>query len=850
MTEFATSIVEAAVAELIVRIEEEPGRPLEEFLTDLDPALRSVVKRRIDILRGESLLQRPPAVAQGTVLAGRFEVRDEVGRGGMGLVLRAWDQELEREVALKLLLRFKPRSPRMERFLQEARVCARLNHPNILSIHEVLELSSGEPMLVLPLIKGRTLRHLLFSQPQAMSVRRRVEIVVQVARAVEYAHSRGVLHRDVKPSNVMVGNHGEVVLMDWGLARMSDALGDDETDSSSPSPSSVHTQTGDSLGTPGYMAPEQARGDSAVIDERTDVYGLGALLHATVSGRDRSHRSGSPTDDLPSALAAVCYRCFRENPDERYQGAAELARDLQAWLDDRQGVAWTDDAVVRIAKLVRRRPGAATGVMVTVVTVLFATVLVQQFRAAQGVRTQLAEQVQSEIDEGNIDRFRRLVEGRVGPMPSGNETERNLVYARQVYEGFRDYGLDLASAQADDILAHIAEVDTRCPVLADQIELGLHQAAHYLVLVRAPLVGKEAFAMDPWVRWLEREEPWTSRACASSIEVLDRLNRDPWRQALWERLRSLWFEARPELRPLDLEAFLAEGGTGNLVLALRLRAAELQRVAGLDATTIRARQIEALQAATLSDRSSYTAFRQLSLLVGLALRDHKGVARLPLAIRRLAAAEAAMALRPDSYQALHERGLALSALSDALKRVPVAGNEEPHLSTFLAELENDLEDCLRLCVDLEPCAPGAISSLATQLANDSPHEARDLHARAYELDPTVYSTTRNFVHFLWDHEPGSPLHVQLLENEVTRWPHKWSGYNDTLGLTVQQGRLEDAAALVRDWIEVIPALPTRDGWRERHYGPVLDRLERIEAHLDSAAVLDQGDWYDLLSSVL
>jgi tetratricopeptide (TPR) repeat protein/tRNA A-37 threonylcarbamoyl transferase component Bud32 len=224
-----------------------------------------------------------------------YELAEEVGRGGMGVVYRARDIKLDRHVAVKLLQDHLPAgSAAARRFLDEARITGQLQHPNIPPVHEVGELPDGRPFLAMKLIKGRTLEEDLQGRPDPSHDRGRfLAVFEQVCQAVAFAHDRKVIHRDLKPSNVMVGAFGEVQVMDWGLAKV---LGG-ELEPAPPTddgrvtevrtfrdPGS-DTQAGSVLGTPAFMPPEQAGGEVGKIDERADVFGLGAILCVILTGQ-------------------------------------------------------------------------------------------------------------------------------------------------------------------------------------------------------------------------------------------------------------------------------------------------------------------------------------------------------------------------------------------------------------------------------------------------------------------------------------------------------------------------------------------------------------------------------------
>ena len=227
---------------------------------------------------GESPVPRPP-VPDG------YELLDEIGRGGMGVVYRARDVALGRDVAVKVLDgRYAADSAVARRFVEEARITARLQHPGIPPVHHVGTLADGSPFLAMKLIRGRTLDVLIRDRPAAPAEPGRlVAIFEAICQAVGFAHAEGVIHRDLKPANVMVGAFGEVQVMDWGLAKVC-RVGTG-AEGPGPTPGPDETAAGSVLGTPAYMPPEQAAGAVNRVDARSDVFGLGGILCALLTGR-------------------------------------------------------------------------------------------------------------------------------------------------------------------------------------------------------------------------------------------------------------------------------------------------------------------------------------------------------------------------------------------------------------------------------------------------------------------------------------------------------------------------------------------------------------------------------------
>jgi serine/threonine-protein kinase len=253
-----------------------------------------------DSQRGTSAPRAVAAPGRVTGRAGRFEIEGEIARGGMGVVLRARDPDLKRPLVVKILgEQYRGDVRLLARFREEAQITGQLQHPGIPPVHEVGELPDGRPFFAMKLIQGRTLADLLNERTgPAEELPRFLGIFEQICQTLAYAHSKGVIHRDLKPQNIMVGAFGEVQVMDWGLAKALASRGAasrggqvPQHDTATTSLATARTgaaeelsQAGDILGTPAYMAPEQARGEVEALDERSDVFGLGAILCVILTG--------------------------------------------------------------------------------------------------------------------------------------------------------------------------------------------------------------------------------------------------------------------------------------------------------------------------------------------------------------------------------------------------------------------------------------------------------------------------------------------------------------------------------------------------------------------------------------
>jgi eukaryotic-like serine/threonine-protein kinase len=266
----------------------------------------------------------------------RYEIHEVLGRGGMGAVYRATDRVLQRDVALKVLTIELEAGDVARKLEQEARVLAALEHQGIVAIHDAGTLVDGRPFYVMRLVRGRRLDEQALRESRGERLRR----FLAVCDAVSFAHSRGVIHRDLKPANIMVGEFGEVLVLDWGVAKVA-ALSDT---SSSSGRQVTNNDTGDgvAVGTPGFMAPEQSTGVGP-IDERADVFALGAIL-----------RELTTTEKVPPPLRAIIAHATATDPAQRYVSVDALADDVRAWLDGAAVSAYKEPPWERIARFYRR----------------------------------------------------------------------------------------------------------------------------------------------------------------------------------------------------------------------------------------------------------------------------------------------------------------------------------------------------------------------------------------------------------------------------------------------------------------------------------------------------------------
>ena len=296
----------------------------------------------------------------------RYTVTTEIGRGGMGTVYAATDALLGREVAIKVSNTVATAALE-HRLAAEARVLATLEHPGIVPVHDVGRLADGRLFYVMKRVHGRTLTEYIRHHGDLAE---RLKIFERICEAVAFAHARRILHRDLKPDNVMVGSFGEVMVMDWGVAKTLSA--GDEARAIPTEPMAVArpepertttTSPGTVLGTHGFMPPEQARGEMDTLDERADVYGLGAILLALLTNREQpitpdtmASAALAGSTSIARPLRSICARALAESPADRYPSATALGEDVARYragqkVEAHRETAW--ERTTRVAHLYR-----------------------------------------------------------------------------------------------------------------------------------------------------------------------------------------------------------------------------------------------------------------------------------------------------------------------------------------------------------------------------------------------------------------------------------------------------------------------------------------------------------------
>ncbi len=522
--------------------------------------------------------------------ADRFQYLGEIARGGMGVVVRVQENNLGRKLAAKLLQdKYAEQPEAHQRFLTEARICAQLQHPGVVSVHELGTLDDGRPFFTMKLVEGQTLATLLAQRKNSRQDRRRLlNIFLQASQAVAYAHSCGVIHRDLKPSNIMVGSFGEVQVMDWGLAkRMVEAerppsAGADVQDGSTHGRNDhPTTQCGSVMGTPAYMPPEQARGEMDDVDARSDVFALGAILCEILTGTppytgqtttaihqyarraalSDAHGRLDQCMDVQE-LCELARHCLAADRDERPADATAIADAISSHFDSvterlREAELITARGEARQSEEHKRRRLVwliAAGVICILVSGLWSAAWYQDQRAHQ------QQEAMAVLDEAQ-QLYTLAAESTEASPRVWHQARQKAERAATLFEELGNPSSSSAAVQKliadldlcttlDEIAQKETEVDTKENRYADEKTRPEYQQAFRnfgispsvpasqsaeTIRSKPPRVRvKLLYALDRWLRFTSLDDP--ERAWLA--QVIEDADSDPWRHAVRDTIKN------------------------------------------------------------------------------------------------------------------------------------------------------------------------------------------------------------------------------------------------------------------------------------------------------------------------
>jgi tetratricopeptide (TPR) repeat protein len=610
----AEASTEGSSARIRVAVAQSSSDPSSSVISTLDlgPGPAPQIQLRDPMDDGEPLVMPRSTEMPAPAVAGngRYQLQGEIARGGMGAILRGRDVDLGRELAIKVLLESHRRDPQVvRRFVEEAQIGGQLQHPGVVPVYELGTFPDRRPYFAMKLVKGRTLAALLHDRADPLSeLPRFLSIFEQVCQTMAYAHARCVIHRDLKPSNVMVGSFGEVQVMDWGLAKVLPEGGvADEAKSrereetyiatvrSGPAASGSESQAGSVLGTPAYMAPEQARGEIERIDERADVFGLGAILceiltgHPPFAGSSREKiRAQAARGDLARALdrlehcragadlIGLAHDCLEPEPERRPRSATEVARRMTSYQEsvqarlkaaelarvEAQTRAEEAQARGRIERSRHHRTIAlAASIFITMGVAGVAWSYVARQREEQALRfgreLSGAESLFSEARRAGDDLARwlaareagRTLEARLGDAPDEAGRLRANALIRDVNQGiaaaYTDQKvlaklIDIRSASADDPDGTLSDAAYEEAFRDAEIDLATMSPDEAGAKIQAkPATTRKAMtaALDDWaaVRRTGRRDTTGALKLTDTARVADP---DPWRNRLRELLKE------------------------------------------------------------------------------------------------------------------------------------------------------------------------------------------------------------------------------------------------------------------------------------------------------------------------
>ena len=836
-----------------------------------------------------------PTAGDPTLPGRRFRVLRPHAKGGIGEVFVAHDEELHRDVALKEIQgRYADDPESRSRFLVEAEITGGLEHPGIVPVYGLGQYADGRPFYAMRLIRGDSLKQAIerFHRPEAkrlpageraLELRRLLGRFVAVCEAIAYAHSRGVLHRDLKPGNVMLGKYGETLVIDWGLAKpVGGPAGQDGAAEEPLRPASAAdsspTQMGTAIGTPSFMSPEQAAGRLDQLGPASDVYSLGATLYCLLTGKppfsgpevlQKVQRGDFPRPrqvrrDIPRALEAVCLKAVALRPQDRYPTPRALAADVEKWLADEPTTAYREPWRVRLGRWVRRRQtlaaGLAAGLLVAIVAGLVGAWQLDRLRTEQrrDVESSLTEVVRLQ-GEARWAEARAVLEQAKTRLGAGGPADLKARLERMQGELELVQTLDAIRLKKATLVEHRFDFAGADRGYADAFraagmaEVGGDAAAAAAWAAGSGVRDAVVAALDDWAGCAQEHghRDWL-------LEVLRRADPDPWRdrggdQAVWKDAAALARLAEEEQAAKQSPQLLDSLGWRLTSLggdaAPMLRAAQ-ERSPGefwinfdLGNALDKGKKPEeavGYYRAALAVRPGTVA---VYINLGIALHDQGR--------RKEAAAEFHTAIALDPKDALPHNNLG-TLLADQDKgeeaaaefRAAIALDPKyapPHynLGNVLHELGKREEAAaeFRTAITLDPKDAPAYSNLGLVLYDQGKWEEAAAEFRAaIALDPKLAPAYSNLGNVLYDQgkreEAAAEYRTAIALDPKDAQPHNGLG-----NVLRDQGKGEEAAAEYRTAI----TLDTKYAEPHNNLGNVLaDQGKREEAAADyrTAIALD------------
>jgi tetratricopeptide (TPR) repeat protein/tRNA A-37 threonylcarbamoyl transferase component Bud32 len=724
-----------------------------------------------------------------------YEVQSVLGRGGMGVVYKARDRRLNRPVALKMLLAGAYACPEeLERFLREAEAEAALRHPNIVPVYDVGNLN-GRPYFIMEYVEGGSLAQKLSGTP--LPARQAAELLETLARAVQAAHDGGIVHRDLKPANILLTADGTPKVTDFGLARRLDDDG-------------CLTQSGATLGTPSYMAPEQAQGHSREIGPASDVYALGAILYELLTGRPpfRGETAAETTRQVleeepvppsrlnakvPRDLETICLKCLHKEPPRRYASAAALADDLHRFLRGEPITARPLGMLGRSLRWVRRRP---TQSAMLAVSVLLAAALVglslwlvaQQAHQRSAVEADLKEMARLR-DGARWVEARAVLEraqawlGWGGP----DDLRRRLGQARRDLDlVIRLNTIRLRRVTRGELVFYRAQADREYEAAFREAGLGRvqdHPASVAAVVQASAVRGALVAALDDWAVCSTDKErrDWL-------LDVARQVDSDPqgWHRRIFDP--AAWDD------PAAL-AELARTAPGRQSVSLLLALGERLRATGGDPAPILKRVQE-----------EHPADFWANLILGNAIlqgapQEAAGYYRAALASRPGAAV--GYCAVGDALRLQNELDEAIDYYEKALQIDPAYARAYSNLGHALQAQDrvDEAIDYCRKALQFDPDYAWAHHNLANALrAKGRLDEAYDHYQQVIRLDPKNREVENSIRSVLMRQGRGQELQVgwrKALDANPPE-PESWFGYAELCLFLGQQEEYRRARLALLD----------------------------------------------------